>query len=42
MDYLKIEKESKVTNEFDTDERVEFSSNVKKINDYGKTQGRAV
>ena len=42
MDYLKVATESKITNEFDADERVEFSSNVKKINDYGKTQGRSI
>jgi len=42
MDYLKISKETKITNEFDADESVLFSSKINKVNDYGRTQGRSI
>lgn len=29
MDYLKVKKESKITNEFEVGENIEFSSNIK-------------
>ena len=41
-DLLKYSKESKVTSEFDSDEKVELSCDIKKVNDYGKTQGRQI
>jgi hypothetical protein len=41
-DLLKYSKESKVTSEFDADEKVELSCDIKKVNDYGKTQGRQI
>jgi len=40
MDYCGIKKQSKVTSEFDNDEVVQFSAELKKINDYGKAQAR--
>jgi hypothetical protein len=42
LDYLGIKSQSKVTSEFDSDEHVVFSADVKKVNDYGKSQGRSI
>lgn len=41
-DYLKVKGISKITGEFDSDENVMLSCDLKKINDYGKSQGRAI
>lgn len=41
-DYLDIAKVKKVTGDFDKDEHVEFSCELKKVNDYGKSQGRSI
>jgi hypothetical protein len=40
MDYVGIKKQSKIVAEFDNDEVLQFSSELKKVNDYGKAQGR--
>lgn len=41
-DYLKLKNQSKITNEFDTGEYVIFSYDLKKVNDYGKSQTRTL
>lgn len=42
MDYLKIKGEKKITNEFDPEESVLFSSKISKVNDYGRVQSRSI
>jgi hypothetical protein len=42
QDYLKLKSQSKITAEFDSDEHIQFSCELKKINDYGKAQSRSL
>jgi hypothetical protein len=42
LDHIDIKSQKKVTCEFDADESVILSSDIKKVNDYGKAQGRAI
>lgn len=40
MDYWQLKKQSKITGDFDSDEILQLTADLKKINDYGKAQGR--